>query len=135
MRERHVGDADMHLAVVELPQRRDPQAVFGRLHLDARPAELAQDAGHRHVGAHRRAAELLAVGVPGVLVLEETMQVGGMRRVDPDLQRLQPVALDHALEGEGVRCGRGEAVELPARRAARPSPMNVQTMPLATRHG
>ena len=40
------------------------------------------------------------------------MQVRGVRRIDADLQRLQPVALDQALEGEGVRAGRQEAVEV-----------------------
>src|SRR5258707_3314441 len=35
-----------------------------------------------------------------------------MRGVDPDFQRLQPVAVPVALEGEGVRLGRDEAVEV-----------------------
>ena len=39
-----------------------------------------------------------------------------MRRIDADLQRLQPIAVDHALEREGVRVGRGEAVEVRERR-------------------
>ncbi len=44
-----------------------------------------------------------------------------MRRIDADLQRLQPVALDQALEGEGVVVGRDEAVEMrESRRLARP---------------
>ena len=58
-------------------------------------------------------AELLAVGLARrVLVLVEAVQVGGVRRVDADLQRLQPVAVDQALEGEGVGAGREEAVEV-----------------------
>ncbi len=35
-----------------------------------------------------------------------------MGGVDSDLQRLQPVAVDHALEREGVRAGGGEAIEI-----------------------
>ncbi len=58
-------------------------------------------------------AELLAVGVARrILVLVEAVQVGGVGGIDADLQRLQPVAVDHALEGEGVRARRQEAVEV-----------------------
>src|SRR5580704_10322593 len=35
-----------------------------------------------------------------------------MRGIDADLERLQPVAVDVALEGEGVAAGRDEAVDL-----------------------
>ncbi len=35
-----------------------------------------------------------------------------MRGIDADLQRLQPVAVDQALEGEGMRAGREKAVEV-----------------------
>src|SRR5215470_9911381 len=47
-----------------------------------------------------------------IRVMGETMQEGGMRGVDADLQRLQPVAVDHALECKCVGVGRGEAVEV-----------------------
>ena len=40
------------------------------------------------------------------------MQVGGVRRIDADLERLQPVAVDQALEGEGMGAGCQEAVEV-----------------------
>src|SRR5262245_5776005 len=44
-----------------------------------------------------------------------------MHRIDPDLERLQPVAVDHALEREGVAVGRDKAVEMrKCRRLARP---------------
>ena len=39
-----------------------------------------------------------------------------MHRIDADLERLQPVAIDHALERESVRRRRNEAVELRKRR-------------------
>ena len=43
-----------------------------------------------------------------------------MHRVDADFERLQPVAVDHALEGEGVGGRRDEAVEIrKCRRLAR----------------
>src|ERR1700722_18354594 len=35
-----------------------------------------------------------------------------MRGIDADLERLQPVAVDVALEGEGVAAGRDETVDL-----------------------
>ena len=35
-----------------------------------------------------------------------------MSGIDADLHRLQPVALEKALEGEGVGDGRGEAIQL-----------------------
>src|SRR5665213_2892385 len=40
------------------------------------------------------------------------MQERGVRRIDADLERLQPVAVDVALEGEGVAIRRDETVEL-----------------------
>ncbi len=49
------------------------------------------------------------------------MQERGVRRIDADLERLQPVALDHALERESVAVRRDEAVEVrERRRLARP---------------
>ena len=48
---------------------------------------------------------MLAVALLRVLVVEEAMQERGVRRIDADLERLQPVAIDHALEREGVVSG------------------------------
>ena len=49
------------------------------------------------------------------------MQERGVRRIDADLERLQPVAIDHALEREGVAVGGDEAIEVrERRRLARP---------------
>src|SRR5205823_151182 len=77
---------------------------------------FAQDFCHRHVAAGRRAAKLLAVSARGVLVLKKSMQERGMRGIDSDLERLQPVAIDVALESEGVGIRRDEAVDLRKRR-------------------
>src|SRR5262245_32707344 len=44
-----------------------------------------------------------------------------MYRIDADLERLQPIAVDQALEREGVAVGRNEAIEMrKCRRLARP---------------
>src|SRR5262245_35532527 len=40
------------------------------------------------------------------------MQKRGVDRVNADFERLQPVAIDHPLEREGVAVGRNEAVEM-----------------------
>ncbi len=67
-------------------------------------------------------AEQLAVALLRLLVVEEAVQEGRVRRVDPDFQRLQPVAVDHALEREGVastgavkqsRCGNAGGSPVP----------------------
>src|SRR5215472_6868510 len=102
----------MRAAFVELAQREDAQAESGPLHFDARTLELAQQSRHRHIGIGRCGAELLAVTRRGVFVLKEAVQKRGVRRIDADLERLQPVALDHAFESEGVAVRRDKAVEL-----------------------
>src|SRR5690606_34931645 len=68
------------------------------------------------VGADGSVAELPAVGLVGVVILEEAMQERGMRGVDADFECLQPVAVDVSLEGERVVLGRDEAVEFGKRR-------------------
>ena len=110
--EDEVGHAHMRVLLVELAQREQAQAVVGRLDVELGPRELAQQPRHRDVGIGGGGAELLAVGAAGVLVLVEAVQVRGVRRIDADLERLQPVAVDQALEGEGVRARRQEAVEV-----------------------
>ncbi len=102
----------MGLVVADLAQRDQAKAVIGRLDLDARPRKLAHDLGHRHVGVFGGVAEHAAVAFVRILILEEAVQERGVHRIDADLERLQPVAIDHALEGEGVRRRRDEAVEL-----------------------
>ena len=69
-------------------------------------------AAQAHVASGGGATELLAVGGGGVLVLEEAVQIGGVRGIDADFECLQPVAGHVALEGKGVRAWRDEAVEL-----------------------
>ncbi len=82
--------------------------------------ELAHDPRHGPAFAIRitgaGAAELLARRVVADLlqrlVIEEAVQEGRVRRVDADLEALQPVGVPQALEGEGMGGGRGKAVEL-----------------------
>src|SRR3546814_11165902 len=55
-----------------------------------------------------------------IRVVEEPMQKRGMGWIDADLQRLQPVAGDMALEGEDMAVGGDKAVEIgESRRFAR----------------
>src|SRR5260221_14469790 len=44
------------------------------------------------------------------------MQERGMRRIDADLERLQPVAIDVALECEGMAIRRDETIDFRKRR-------------------
>ena len=106
----------MRPLLVDLAQRDQPQAVFGLLDIDDGAIVFAQDFRHRHFAAGGGAAELLAVSARGILVLEEAMQERGMRRIDADLERLQPVAVDVALERKRVGVRRDEAVDLGKRR-------------------
>ncbi len=95
---------------------------------------LAQHLGDRQLRVRGFAAELLAVARRRVLVLEVAVQEGGVRRVDADFQRLQPVAVPIALEGEGVGVGRGEAVEVrESGRLARAEPREQDTAALGDR--
>jgi hypothetical protein len=64
----------------------------------------------------RGVAEQFAVAERRVLVVEEAVKERGVCRVDADFQRLQPIAVDHALEGEGVALRRDKAIELRERR-------------------
>src|SRR5262249_10094229 len=57
-------------------------------------------------------AKHAAVALRRILVVEEAMQERGVRRIDADLERLQPVAVDQTLEREGVRLRGDEAVEV-----------------------
>ena len=112
MREQLVGDAHMRPLLVDLAQRDQSQAVFGLLDIDDGAIVFAQNLRHRQVAPCGRAAELLAVGFGGILVLEEAMQIGSVRRIDADFERLQPVAVDVALECKGVAVGSDKAVDL-----------------------
>ena len=68
--------------------------------------------------------------------MEEAVQERGVHRVDADLERLQPVAIDHALEREGVGVGRDEAVEMrKGRRLARAQIGEQDAAPLDHRIG
>ena len=74
---------------------------------------VPQQPGHGDVGAGCGAVpELPAIAVLRVLVLEEAVQEGGVGGVDADFQRLQPVALPEAFEGEDMAAGRPETIEI-----------------------
>ncbi len=64
----------MHALIVEVAKGRQTQAKGRFLNLDLGPWKLAQDLGHGHVRGARFAAELLAVTVFGILVLQEAMK-------------------------------------------------------------
>ena len=112
MREQLVGDAHVGALLVDLAHRDQSQAIFGLFDIDDGTVEIAQNLRHRHVAPGGGAAELLAVGLGGILVLEEAMQIRGVRGIDADFERLQPVAVDVALEGKGVAVGRDKAIDL-----------------------
>ncbi len=111
MREQLIGDAHMGALIVDLAKRDQPQPVFGVLHIDNGPVIFAQDFCHRHIAAGGRATELLAVGGRRIFVLEKAMQERSMRGVDADLERLQPVAAEQALEREGMAIRRDKTVD------------------------
>ena len=102
----------MRLLVVDLAQGEQPHAVVGARHRDLGAVVFAQYLRDRQVGIRGLAAELLSITIGDVLVLLKAVQKGCVRRIDADLQRLQPVAVPVALEGEGVGVRRGEAVEM-----------------------
>jgi hypothetical protein len=82
---------------------------------------LAHDLRDRHVGIRRLVAEQPSVSVAGLIVIEEAVQERGVGGIDAHFERLQPVAIDQALEREGVRGRRDEAIEMrERRRLARP---------------
>ena len=131
-----VGHAHVRELVRHRAQRRELQAPGLGLERDLRLVELPHDPRHRPALAALElalagAAELLARGVvaDGVQrgVVQEAVQERGMRRVDADLEGLQPVGVPQALEGEGVgrrarrssRTAGRAAARCPARRTSR----------------
>ena len=112
LRKDDVRRTAMGLALVDPAQRAEADAVISARDRDLGPVDFAQHLRDRQVGIERLAAELLAVVRRRVLVFEIAVQERGMCRVDADLQRLQPVAVPVALEGEGVGARRREAVEV-----------------------
>src|SRR5205807_3245411 len=83
---------------------------------DLRPVELAQHLRDRNRSIARGAAELTPIACRRVLILEKLVQPRRVRRVDADLERLQPVAIPVALERERVLRRRDERVEMRERR-------------------
>jgi hypothetical protein len=100
------------------PERRQAQQAVGDgVEADLGAMELAHDPRHRPAlaadVAGARSAELSTVGlvVGHRSVVQIAVQERRMRRVDADLERLQPVAMPEPLEGEAVAGGSEEGVE------------------------
>jgi hypothetical protein len=113
-RKRGMGDAHVGEAIGHRPQRRQAQQAVGDgVEADLGAMELAHDPRHRPAlaadVAGARGAELATVGlvVGHRSVVQVAVQERRMRRIDADLERLQPVAVPQALEGEAV-AGRGD---------------------------
>jgi hypothetical protein len=130
--EDQIGDADVRLLAADLAECDEAEPIVGRLDLDARPRKLAHDLRHRHVGVLRGIPEHLAVALVRVFILEEAVQERGVHRIDADLERLQPLAIDHALERECMARRRDEAVE--ARKRRRPARAEIGKQNAALLH-
>src|SRR6476660_5663303 len=96
---------------VDLAQRDQAHSIFSVFHIDDGTIVFAHDSGHRKIAARGGAAELLAIGCRRILILEKPMQIGCVRRIDADLQRLKPVAAPVALERKSVAVRGDETVE------------------------
>src|SRR5262249_32900011 len=110
----------MSVAFADLAQRYQPEAEVGVFDLDARTRKFAHDTRHWRVGIVRGAAKYFSVTLARILVVEEAMQERCVHRIDADFKRLQPVAVDHSLEREGMAVGGNKAIEIrECRRLAR----------------
>jgi hypothetical protein len=121
MGKHHVGDAHMNDSAIDRPLRGDPQPIRCFLGLQPRVGRFTQQARHRDVRADRRGPKLPAVDVPGgILVFKEAVKEARMSWVDPDLQRLQPIAGPQTLECKNMTVGCNEGVEPGERRGLSP---------------
>ena len=109
--------------LIHVPQGLEPKSPGRGLERQVGPRRLAHHARHGPALAADLArtgvAELAAVGFLQALVVEEAVQVRGMRRIDAHLEGLQPVAVPQAFEGEHMAVGRAEAVQRGQRRRLR----------------
>src|SRR6516165_4138422 len=106
-----IRHTDVGVLRIDLAQRHYAKSEIGRFDFDARPRKLAHDFRHRYRRIDRRVTKQLAVTLFGILIVKKTMQKRRVRGIDADLERLQPVAVNHPFESEGVRMRRDEAVE------------------------
>ncbi len=115
LRKHVVRDPHMGQRLVQRAQggQLQPPRLLGEGNLG--PVELAHHPRHGPAlaadVARARTAELLAVAAFQRGVVEEAVQVGGVRRVDAHFKGLQPVAVPQTLEHEAVRSRRDKTVE------------------------
>ena len=114
--EQQVGHPYMIAGVVEMPPGFDLKSEIGSFHINGWRREIPHDPGHGDVFVPGAASKLPPVGIVRVLVLKVAMQERGMRGVDPNLDSLQVVALEKALEGKHMAVGCLEAIDSRQRR-------------------
>ena len=87
-REYLIGDADMGLAIIEMPERLNANAVIGFFGLDLRAMVIAQYLGDRNICISSGIPKLLAVLIVWIFIFEKAVQKRGMCRINADLQSL-----------------------------------------------
>ena len=97
-----IGHPDVPAPVGQSAYCPDTKAVSGPIHLDLGPRILAQQRSHGYRVLSHRVPELLAVGAAGITGFGITVQKRGVGRIDTDLKRLKPVALQMTFECKGV---------------------------------
>ena len=98
--ENLIGDADMHVRIVEPAQGIEAYAGFGLFDVDFWAIVFPEDLGYRYVVLFGRKSELLAIGFFVGFIVKKPVQERRMGRIDTDFVQLQPVAVDEALECE-----------------------------------
>ena len=92
LRKHGIGDAHMRHRIVDLPQRRQSQAIRRLFKRDIGLVELTHDFGHGQALpiqlAQAGAAKLAAIAFLQPLVMEKPVQKRGMRRVNAHFKRL-----------------------------------------------
>ena len=92
---------DMHSGITQITQSFNRHARGCFLDFYYRPHNFAQELCHGNFV--RRISKLLAVTLARVFIFKKTVKKRRMRRIDPNLHRLQPVCINMALESECVR--------------------------------
>jgi len=79
--------------VIQMAQCGQAQTIVGLIHADIRTRIVAQHTGYGNAGIGCIIAELLAIAVRRIFVLQKPVQERRMRRINPHLKRLQPIAI------------------------------------------